>query len=151
VARRLVVTLSLSGNVTFQLKASGQVSQAFTPAQIRTAYGINNLALDGTGQTIAIVDAYDNPQIYQALDAFDNQFGLTRSGPTLYQQYGPATSFLTVLNQNGQPTSLAGIDPIGVGNDNWEVEEAMDIHGSMRLPRAPRSFWSRPTASRWAT
>ena len=38
----------------------------YTPAQIRTAYGINNLSLDGTGQTIAIVDAYDNPDIFQA-------------------------------------------------------------------------------------
>ena len=34
-------------------------------------------SLDGTGQTIAIVDAYDDPSIYQALDAFDTQFGLT--------------------------------------------------------------------------
>ena len=82
---------------------------AYTPAQIRDAYGINNLALDGTGQTIAIVDAYDDPDIFQAVDAFDTQFGLTDSGPTLYEQYGPASSFLTVLNQNGQ-TSLAARD-----------------------------------------
>ena len=76
---------------------------------------------DGTGQTIAIVDAYDNPSIYQALDAFDSQFGLTSAGPTLYDQYGPASSFLTVLNQNGQATSLPGTDPNGPGTDNWEV------------------------------
>src|SRR5208282_3388846 len=122
----IVDTLSISGNAIAQLTASSG-GTAYTPAQIRTAYGINNLALDGTGQTIAIVDAYDDPQIYQALDAFDGQFGLTTSGPTLYQQYGPATSFLTVLNQKGQPTSLPGTDPIGQGNDNWEVEEAMDV------------------------
>jgi hypothetical protein len=52
------------------------------PAQVRGAYGINRLTLDGSGQTIAIVDAYDNPAIYQAVDAFDTQFGLTSSGPT---------------------------------------------------------------------
>ena len=100
---------------------------AYTPAQIRSAYGINDLALDGTGQTIAIVDAYDDPDIYQALDAFDNQFGLTDSGPTLYDQYGPASSFLTVLNQNGQSTSLPETDPSGPGTDNWEVEESLDV------------------------
>ena len=61
---------------------------AYTPAQIRAAYGISSLALDGTGQTIAIVDAYDDPSIYQALDAFDTQFGLTSSGPTLYSSTG---------------------------------------------------------------
>ena len=122
----IVDTLSMSGNAVAQLAASDS-GTAFTPAQIRAAYGINDLSLDGTGQTIAIVDAYDDPQIYQALDAFDGQFGLTTSGPTLYQQYGPASSFLTVLNQNGLPTSLPGTDPIGPGNDNWEVEESLDV------------------------
>ncbi|MFI5457364.1 MAG: SdrD B-like domain-containing protein [Isosphaerales bacterium] len=102
-------------------------SVAYTPAQVRAAYGISNLALDGTGQTIAIVDAYDDPSIYQALDAFDTQFGLTGSGPTLAQQYGPASSFLTVLNQNGQTTSLPGTDPSGPGTDNWAVEIALDV------------------------
>ncbi len=122
----VVDTLSISGNAIAQLVAASG-GTVYTPAQIRTAYGINDLSLDGTGQTIAIVDAYDDPQIYQALDAFDSQFGLTNSGPTLYQQYGPATSFLTVLNQNGQATSLPGTDPIGPGNDNWEVETALDV------------------------
>ncbi|MFI5259428.1 MAG: S8 family serine peptidase, partial [Candidatus Limnocylindrales bacterium] len=82
---------------------------------------------DGTGQTIAIVDAYDDPSIYPALDAFDSQFGLTDSGPSLYRQYGPASSFLTVLNQQGQPTSLPASDPNGAGTGNWEVEEALDV------------------------
>ena len=100
---------------------------AYTPAQIRAAYGISSLSLDGTGQTIAIVDAYDDPAIFQALDAFDPQFGLTASGPTLYAQYGPASSFLTVLNQDGQATSLPSTDPSGPGTDNWELEEALDV------------------------
>ncbi|MGO9463201.1 MAG: Ig-like domain repeat protein, partial [Isosphaeraceae bacterium] len=89
-----VDTLSISGNGvnnTVTLDApSGAV--AYTPAQIRAAYGISALALDGTGQTIAIVDAYDDPDIFQAVDTFDSQFGLTGSGPTLYAQYGPASS-----------------------------------------------------------
>ena len=46
-------------------------------------YGISNLSLDSTGQTIAIVGDYDDPDIYQALDTFDSQFGLTTTGPTL--------------------------------------------------------------------
>ena len=41
---------------------------AYTPAQIRAAYGISSLSEDGTGQTIAIVDAYDDPSIFQAVD-----------------------------------------------------------------------------------
>ena len=100
---------------------------AYTPAQIRAGYDISSLSLDGTGETIAIVDAYDDPNIFQTVDAFDVQFGLTDSGPTLANQYGPASSFLTVLNQNGQSTSLPETDPSGPGNANWEVEEALDV------------------------
>jgi subtilase family serine protease len=99
----------------------------YTPAQIRTAYGINNLALDGTGQTIAIVDAYSDPAIFQALDAFDTQFGLTDAGPNLYTLYGPAATFLTVLNQQGQGTNLPAVDPTGAGTGNWVMEMALDL------------------------
>ncbi len=128
-AALIVDTLTISGNGvanTLTLDApSGTV--AYMPAQIRDAYGINALTQDGTGQTIAIVNAYDDPSIDQALDAFDAQFGLTASGPSLYAQYGPASSFLTVLNQYGQATSLPSTDPNGPGTDNWEVEEALDV------------------------
>ena len=128
-AALIVDTLTISGNGvanTLSLNApAGTV--AYTPNQIRDAYGINSLSLDGTGQTIAIVDAYDDPDIFQALDAFDAQFTLTDSGPTLYSQYGPASSFLTVVNQYGQATSLPSTDPNGPGTDNWEVEEALDV------------------------
>ena len=47
-----------------------------TPAQVRTAYGIDQLAGDGTGQTIAIVDAYDNPNVAADLAVFSSTFGL---------------------------------------------------------------------------
>ncbi|MCY2931546.1 MAG: LEPR-XLL domain-containing protein, partial [Planctomycetota bacterium] len=52
-----------------------------SPATIRQAYGINSVSFggivgDGTGQTIAIVDAYDAPTIAADLHAFDLRFGL---------------------------------------------------------------------------
>ena len=128
-AALIVDTLTISGNGVANIVtlSSPTGTVAYTPAQIRAAYGISSLSLDGTGQTIAIVDAYDDPEIYAALDAFDSQFGLTDSGPTLYDQYGPSSSFLTVLNQYGQATSLPSTDPNGAGTDNWEVEEALDV------------------------
>ena len=136
----VVDTLTISGNgvangLTLDSPAG---AVAYSPAQIRSAYGLANASFDGRGQTIAIVDAYDDPDIFQALDAFDTQFGLTSSGSTLYDQYGPASSFLTVLNQNGQPTSLPGTDPDGPGTDNWEVEEvARRRVGARHCPRGP--------------
>ena len=139
--------VSSGANAVFSgINTAGDVSNtvltsnglAYTPDQVRTAYGINNLGLDGAGQTIAIVDAYDNPAIFQAVDAFDAQFGLTSSGSTLYNQYGPASSFLTVLNQAGQTTSLPNTDPTG----GWELEEVarrgVGPRGRPRGPDRPR-------------
>ena len=125
----VVDTLTISGNAIANALSlsSPEGTVAYTPAQIRAAYGVDKLTLDGTGQTIAIVDAYDNPEIFPALDAFDNQFGLTSTGETLYNQYGPASSFLTILDQNGQATSLPGTDPNGAGTNNWEAEETLDV------------------------
>src|SRR5262245_61670943 len=86
----------------------------FSPAQIRQAYGFNNITFnggsthgDGTGQTIAIVDAYDQPNIGSDLARFDSTFGL------------PAAN-LRVVNQNGG-TSLPAAD------QGWGLEISLDV------------------------
>jgi hypothetical protein len=38
-------------------------SAPYSPAQVRHAYGFDKLSYDGAGETIAIVDAYDDPKI----------------------------------------------------------------------------------------
>ena len=85
-----------------------------SPSQVKAAYGFNNISFngvvgDGTGQTIAIVDAYDDPNIAADLAAFSAQFNL------------PAAN-LTVVNQNGG-TNLPPVDPTG----GWELETALDV------------------------
>ncbi len=52
------------------------VSAVYTPAQIQQAYGFSSLPYNGSGQTIAIVDAYDDPNIAADLQHFDATFGL---------------------------------------------------------------------------
>ncbi len=109
-------------------------SDGYDPAQLRHAYGVDQIKLtdatgnvvpgDGSGQTIAIIDAGSAPTIFQDLDVFDSQFGL-------YRQYGPAASFLTVLNQDGNaaplpPTPTVKIDEI-VGEITLDVEWAHAI------------------------
>jgi len=98
-----------------------------TPAQIRQAYGFTGISFnngtvpgDGSGTTIAIVDAYNDPNVASDLNAFDNQFGAASSGPTLYQQYGPASSFLKVVNEQGG-SSLPASD------SGWSEEIALDV------------------------
>jgi subtilase family serine protease len=87
---------------------------AFTPARIQQAYGFNQVTFgsvkgDGTGQTIAIVDAYDDPNIQNDLNVFDSQFGLPNIA-------------VTRVNQSGG-TSYPSADPTG----GWETEEALDV------------------------
>jgi len=53
------------------------VSTSYTPAQIRHAYGFDQLAASGANQKIAIVDAYGNAHIQSDLDTFCSQFGLS--------------------------------------------------------------------------
>ncbi|MGH7135997.1 MAG: hypothetical protein ACREHD_09670, partial [Pirellulales bacterium] len=53
--------------------------QGLAPSQMRHAYSVDqitfsgNIAGDGTGQTIAIVDPYDDPNVLSDLDVFDHQ------------------------------------------------------------------------------
>jgi hypothetical protein len=112
----------------------------YTVAQIRDAYGVNSIPdfgsspADGTGQTIALVEAGNEPTILTDLDGFDQAMSLTLgSTETLYQQYGPASSFVNVYNQNGTnitpyigtsgSNGVPAEDPTG----HWEGEETLDV------------------------
>src|SRR5271165_3352686 len=85
----------------------------YTPAQLTSAYGLNAITFtsstgstikgDGSGQTIALIEEYHDPNIRSDLKNFDSTYGL------------PAPS-LTVVNQAGNKT-----------NDNWALEESMDV------------------------
>ena len=84
-----------------------------TPAQVNEAYGFNPNAFNGSGQTIAIVDAFHDPNLARELATFDRQFGL------------PAAS----LTQVGQYGGAAG----GASDDGWAGEESLDaewVHAS---------------------
>jgi hypothetical protein len=100
----------------------------YTPSQIRTAYGFNQITFsngtikgDGNGQTIAIVDAYNDPNIISDLDKFDQTFSINGGTQSLYQQYGASGSFLTKVNQNG----VQGSYPIT--SSGWSGEISLDV------------------------
>ena len=86
-----------------------------TPAQIRTAYGISSISIgsitgNGAGQTIAIIDAYNDPNIVSDLHQFDLQFGL--NDPPSFK----------VLNETGGTRP-----PTASGSSGWSLEEALDV------------------------
>jgi subtilase family serine protease len=52
------------------------VAAGYKPSQIRTGYGLTSITNKGGGQTIAIVDAFDNPNAESDLGVFTTQFSL---------------------------------------------------------------------------
>ena len=107
----------------------GTFPSGYSPAQMQTAYGVSSISFNGStgngaGETIAIVDAYDDPTAVSDLKAFDLQFGLTTPTLTIYgQSANESTTFSTA--------TLPGTDPAGpVGTrqaSDWEMEESLDI------------------------
>ena len=79
----------------------------FAPADFRTAYGLNGTALDGTGQTIAIIEYGTNVNPKDAL-RYEGQFNLGRQsilfipvdgGTATYAADGPAETDLDIASQ----------------------------------------------------
>jgi subtilase family serine protease len=120
--------------------ASSPPSTAFTPIQITDAYGLttgltSSAAVSrikfngstvaysnlGAGQTIAIVDPFDDPNIASDLTHFDTQFGL------------PAPPSLTIVNQTGG-TTLPATDPTGEA----EIEVSIDVEWAHAIAPAAK-------------
>ncbi len=96
-------------------------SAPFTPAQIVNAYGVNGIYFNGVvgngaGQTIAIIDAYNDPDIISDANKFSTQFGLT-------QFNGSGEPTLTVLSETGTTTLPSNSPTAG----QWDLEESLDV------------------------
>ena len=60
----------------------------YTPSKMRHAYGFDLVTGTGSGQTIAIVEAYGSPTIQADLNLFCNTFGLQTGMLTVYYPQG---------------------------------------------------------------
>ena len=96
-----------------------------SPAHVAHAYGFDQLGtLAGTGQTIAIIDAYNDATITSDLNTFDNQFS-TPSRPLTLQP-----GQFQVVNQLGQvvnPRAPKSLPPTSPRGDDWTVETSLDV------------------------
>ncbi|MGA7672921.1 MAG: S53 family peptidase [Nitrolancea sp.] len=84
----------------------------YTPQQILGAYGLANSGYDGSGQTVAIIDAYASPTIQQDLDQWSSNRDLPST--TIQQIVAPGTYH--------HPERGQFQDPQG-----WYGEETLDI------------------------
>lgn len=76
-----------------------------TPAQFRKAYGVDKLSNDGSGITVAIVDAYGNPNAQADLNKYDQTYGLT-------------AGTVTTVYPQGKPGSV---------DQGWALETNLDV------------------------
>src|SRR5437762_6501685 len=87
--------------------ATNSTVVGLTPSQVKKAYGFDLLSGDGSGQTIAIVDAYNDPNISSDLKNFSKQFSL-------------ANPNLSVVNQTGAST-------LPKSDGGWAQEISLDV------------------------
>ena len=105
----------------------------YTPAQMQAAYAFSSILFDGTvgtgsGETIAIVDAYNDPNIQSDLNTFDSEYKL------------PSTTV-----DPGQRERRDELTRPADSTGGWELEELLDVVAAARhpIPRR-RSCSSRP-------
>lgn len=112
--------------------ATGVASGARTPALVRHAYGFDQLSGLGSGQTIAIVDAYDHPHIESDLNVFATKFGLaactTANG-----------CFRKVYASGHKPSADAG----------WALEIALDVEWAHAVAPAAKIVLVEAASSRF--
>ncbi len=90
----------------------------YDPAQIQTAYNEQPLfhrGINGTGQTIVIVDSYGSPTIQSDLATFDTQFGL------------PAPPSFKIIQPAG---AVPPYDPTNSDMVGWAGETTLDVEWS---------------------
>jgi hypothetical protein len=116
-------------------KGNGTIGPAggLTPQDLATAYALN--AAGGSGQTVGIVDAYNDPNINADLQTFDSQYGL----PACSEGNG----CLRVVSETGG-TTLPPNDTSG-----WSLEESLDVEAVATEAPAPtpRRTPTRPAES----
>jgi Carboxypeptidase regulatory-like domain len=95
--------------VTAQAAPSG-----YGPSDLRSAYDLPS-ATAGSGATVALVDAYNDPDIASDLAIYRSEYGLP--GCTA------ASGCFRVINQHGQAKPL----PPNAAATGWDVEESLDV------------------------
>jgi subtilase family serine protease len=93
---------------------------ALSPSQLEAAYGLSTSSTAGAGKTIAIIDAYNDPNIAAELAAFDGAYGLPGTSANI-------SNYLSVVNLAGNR-----IDP------GWAQETALDVEWAHALAPGAR-------------
>jgi subtilase family serine protease len=95
------------------------VPVGYGPAQLRGAYGLSSAVASGS-PILAIVDAYDHPNIKSALDKYSSTFGIPTLPTCAGSVKGSSVPCFKKLNQRGS-TSYPSV------NAGWALEISLDV------------------------
>ena len=99
--------------------AQPKLQSGYGPADLQSAYELASAAAaDGSGETVAVIDAFNDPNAVQDLAIYRSQYGLP---PCTAQD-----ECLKVVSQSGSSTSLPPDAPTSPTGD-WTVEESLDL------------------------
>jgi len=103
-----------------------------SPAQTRHFYGFDQVSNGGAGQTIAIVDAYDDPTIESDLAVFSRQFGLP-----------------SCTSSNGCFTKLPASGKTPRTDAGWALETSLDVEWAHAIAPAANILLIEAASSRF--
>jgi subtilase family serine protease len=109
-------------------KATFLHEKGYTPSDLQSAYELDDPGIQagGSGKTIAIVDAFDNPNALQDLEKYRNEFGLAK-GPTITKM-NQSGQILETLDTSTIPSTITkGAGTAPPANVGWGQEIALDL------------------------
>jgi subtilase family serine protease len=106
------------------LPATSTLPSGYGPAQFHGAYALGTSA--PPAQTIAIVDAYDDPSVRNDLTSYDSTFGIPDL-PTCPSTATTTTSCFLKVNQSGATS------PLPSKSSGWALEIALDVETAHQI------------------
>jgi subtilase family serine protease len=98
-------------------EAAASSVSGYGPTDLQSAYNLASAAAaGGSGKTVAVVDAFNDPNADADLSTYRSQFGL----PACTE----ANGCFKVVSQTGSTTALP---PNAPSNDDWTGEESLDV------------------------
>jgi subtilase family serine protease len=121
--------------------------RCYSPAQFAKAYRLNDLAaagIDGSGQTIAIVDSYGSPTIANDLHQFDQTFGVSNAYGVPVDPAIAQDPNLTIIQPAG---AVPPFDPTNGDMVGWAEETTLDVEWAhVMAPKANILLVETPTS-----
>jgi subtilase family serine protease len=97
---------------------SAPVGDGYGPSSLQSAYNLTSASSSGgKGESVAVVDAYNDPDAVSNLATYRSAWGLPACNTST------EAGCLSVVNQKGAASPL----PPNAGSTEWDVEESLDV------------------------